>query len=40
MTLVRDIRLLSDVYELKNIKLFDMFANDYHVESVVLLERR
>ena len=40
MTLVRDIKELQQIYELKDIKLFDMFACDYHVESVVLLERR
>lgn len=39
MTLVRDIKKLSN-YEFKDIELFDMFAGDYHVESVVLLERR
>ena len=39
MTLVRDIKLLSDNYILKDIKLFDMFACDYHVESVVLMEK-
>ena len=38
MTLARDIKNLSFVYELKDIKLFDMFAQDYHVETVVLLE--
>jgi len=38
MTLARDIKNLSSVYELKDIKLFDMFSQDYHVESVVLLE--
>lgn len=37
MTLIRDIKLLEGNYELKNIKLFDMFAGDYHIESVVLL---
>lgn len=39
MTLARDIKKLSDVYEFKEITLFDMFAQDYHIESVVLLER-
>ncbi|MEE3342551.1 MAG: class I SAM-dependent RNA methyltransferase [Bacilli bacterium] len=39
MTLVRDIKYLSNHYELKDITLFDMFPNTYHVESVVVLER-
>ena len=39
MTLVRDIKLLSLVYKLKDIKLFDMFSCDYHVESICVLER-
>lgn len=39
MTLVRDIKKLSS-YEFKDIVLFDMFAGDYHVESVVLLEKK
>lgn len=37
MTLSRDIKLLEDVYKVDKIALFDMFANDYHVESLVLL---
>lgn len=37
MTLVRDLKDLLVRYELKDICLFDMFPNTYHVESVVLL---
>lgn len=37
MTLVRDVKMLEEVYQLSDIKLFDMFAESYHVESVVLL---
>ena len=40
MTLIRDINLLSDNYELKDIKLFDMFAFDYHIEILMVLERK
>lgn len=38
MTLVRDLRDLSSKYEIKDVCLFDMFANTYHVETVVKLE--
>lgn len=37
ITLSRDINNLNDMYTLTNIKLFDMFPNTYHVESVALL---
>lgn len=37
ITLARDIKLLSDKYELKDITLFDMFPNTKHVECVSLL---
>ena len=40
MTLVRDIKYLSSKYKLKDITLFDMFPNTYHVENVVVLEKR
>ena len=39
ITLVRDINRLSLVYDICDIKLFDMFPNTYHVESVVLMSR-
>lgn len=39
MTLVRDIKLLNN-YELKDITLVDMFPQTYHVESVVLLQKK
>ena len=37
-TLVRDIRLLTN-YNVKTIKLFDMFSYTYHCENVCILER-
>lgn len=40
MTLARDIKLLSESYEVDRVKLFDMFPNTYHVESVCLLKRK
>ena len=37
ITLVRDIKELSSKYELKDITLFDLFPNTYHVECVVAM---
>lgn len=37
MTLVRDLNILKEKYEIKEITPFDMFPNTYHVENVVLL---
>ena len=37
MTLVRDINDLKVKYEFREITLFDLFPNTYHVESVTLL---
>lgn len=39
ITLSRDIKELSTKYKLKDITLFDMFPNTYHVETIVLLQR-
>lgn len=39
-TLIRDIKLLSDKYEVKSLTPVDMFSNTYHVETVVVLERK
>lgn len=40
MTLMRDLNELKEKYLIKEITPVDMFPNTYHVESVVLLERR
>ena len=40
ITLARDIRALSDKYQMEGIKLFDMFPYTAHVECVVLLQRK
>lgn len=40
ITLSRDINLLKNNYTLKDIKLYDMFPQTYHVECVCVLERR
>ena len=37
-TLVRDIKLLNDSYEIISITPVDMFPNTYHVESVAILK--
>lgn len=40
ITLARDIKLLSDKYEVCDMTLFDMFPNTKHVESIVKLIKR
>ena len=40
VTLVRDINDLNDSYSVKFIKPFNMFPRTYHVESLMVLERR
>ena len=37
ITLARDLNILKEIYEIKEITLVDMFPNTYHVESIVLL---
>ena len=39
VTLARDYNVLQEKYNIKEITLFDMFPNTYHVECVCLLER-
>ena len=39
-TLVRDYNLLKDIYDLKAINLYDMFPQTYHVETVMILEKK
>src|SRR3990167_8331372 len=39
-TLSRDLNKLSQIYEIKNIKIIDMFPQTVHMETVVLLERK
>jgi 23S rRNA (uracil1939-C5)-methyltransferase len=36
-SLARDIKILSDLYEVKAVQPVDMFSQTYHVETVVLL---
>ena len=40
LTLARDIKILKNNYEIKDISLFDMFPNTYHVETVCIMERK
>ena len=40
ITLARDINKLSEEYKFEDIELFDMFPQTYHVESVILLQRK
>ncbi len=40
VTLARDLKLLSEKYEVKEITPVDMFPNTYHVECVTLLEKK
>ena len=39
ITLARDLKCLKELYDVKDITLFDMFPNTYHVETVVLLSK-
>ncbi len=39
-TLARDLKYLSSGYEIKKVTPFDMFAQTYHVETVVLLSKK
>lgn len=39
VTLARDLKKLKEMYNIKDIKLFNMFPRTEHVESVCLLER-
>ena len=39
VTLARDLNYLKDDYKIESIKLFDLFPNTHHVESVVLLNK-
>lgn len=40
VTLARDYNILKYKYEIKEINLYDMFANTSHIETVMVLERK
>ena len=37
ITLLRDLKILNETYNIEFIKAFDMFPNTYHIETVTLL---
>jgi len=39
-TLARDLAILKEKYEILSVQPFDMFPQTYHVENVVLMERK
>lgn len=39
-TLIRDLKLLNDNYEIKEVITLDMFSYTYHVETVCILQRK
>ena len=39
-TMARDLKHLENSYQVKKIQPVDMFSHTYHVENVVLLERK
>lgn len=39
-TLARDLKILADDYEIKDITLFDMFPHSVHVETICLMSRK
>ena len=40
ITLARDINILKEYYDIKKIYALDMFPNTYHVETVIILEKK
>ena len=40
LTLARDLNVIKEKYNVKEISLIDMFPNTYHCESIVVLERK
>jgi 23S rRNA (uracil1939-C5)-methyltransferase len=40
ITLARDINILKEYYDIKKIYALDMFPNTYHVETVMILEKK
>lgn len=39
-TFARDLSVLLEEYEIENIKLFDMFPQTYHIETISILKRK
>lgn len=40
ITLARDINVLREKYDIKDVNAFDMFPNTYHVETICVMERK
>ena len=40
MTLARDLNILKDYYDINKVYALDMFPNTYHIESLMVLERK
>ena len=40
ITLARDLKLLSDLYDVDELIPYDMFPNTYHVETLVKLIKK
>lgn len=40
MTLKRDLVSLKEVYEIKEVNIVDMFPRTYHIETIILFERK
>ena len=40
VTLARDYNTLNEKYNIKEVTLFDMFPNTYHIETVMILEKK
>ncbi len=39
-TLARDLKILSDTYQINNVSCVDMFPRSFHIETIVLLVKR
>ena len=39
-TLARDLQILNSAYDLNRVRPVDMFPHTYHIETVVLLEKK
>lgn len=39
-TLARDIKKLSDRYEVQGVEIFDFFPNTYHIETLAIIKKR
>ena len=40
ITLARDLKVLNEYYSLEKVYAMDMFSNTYHIESIVILNKR